>query len=261
MSNNYYNALRKTKPDNFFNMEKVEKLVALANAAGNTEEAIARNSQNYRSELQAITSELSKFRGPIYTNPENIRVPGRFWGINKTKTKKARNNASNKYYTNLKKYTNNTRNLRTRRNNITAKSFLIGKRSMVQRRKKNLEYERNKPPRKEPIEPSQDMIEEFKKYGYDYIPFRPGYQTGTQNYSDSKPAHFEYILSKTLRIRNNTNNGWTFNGENTRTEIESRTGYTSSEKVYKYKRNLPPGYKQIIYEDEWDTELEKLKIM
>ena len=261
MSNNYYSALRSSKPNNFMNMNKVEKLVALANAAGNTPDAIARNSQNYRSELQKINSELSKFREPIYTNPESISVPGRFWGTNKRRTLQARRNASNKYNANLKKYNINTRNLRTRKFNITAKLGLIGKRSFVQSRKNNIEYIKKQPPTKERIEASEEMIAEFKKYGYDYYPFARGQQIGMHNYSDSQPAHFKYISSKTLRTRNNTNNGWTFDGENMYTEYESRTGYRSSEKVYKYKRNLPPGYKEIIYEDDWVTELEKLRTM
>ena len=129
---------------------------------------------------------------------------------------------------------------------------------MVQRRKKNLEYELSKPVKKEPTEPTESMIEEFKKYGYDYFPPTDGYNAGMHNYVDGKPAYFEYKLSKTVGTRNNKN-GWTFNKEITSTEYQNRTGYPYQVTNYKYKRELPEGYKQKIEEDEWFTELEKLR--
>lgn len=200
-------------------MNKVIPLIGLANAAGNTEEAIARNSQNYRSELQAITSELLQIPQPKIPHPENHQVKGKYWGINKVKSNKSFKNASNKYTANSRNYMNKTRNLRTRRNNITAKSLCIGKRSMVQRRKKNM-------PSYEPVkqqannQASESMIAEFKKYGYDYYPSTKGYMAGPQNYVQGKPAYFEYRLSKTVGTRNNKNNGWSFNGESTHTELK-----------------------------------------
>jgi hypothetical protein len=103
------------------------------------------------------------------------------------------------------------------------------------------------------------MIEEFEKYGYDYYPSTKGYMAGPQNYVQGKAAYFKYELSKTARTRNNRNNGWTFNTETTHTEYQNRTGYPEQVTNYKYKRELPDGYKQTIYADEWFTELEKLR--
>jgi len=262
MSDIYYNALRRIRGDNFYNMNKVKDLVGLANAAGNNEEAITRNYKDYKSELDEINRELYKFREPIYPGLQNYKVKGRFWGINKKKTQKARNNALAKYRANSIKYNKNTMNLRTRRYNITAKSSLIGKRNMVQHRKKNLEYEKSRPVIKEPSEPSESMIDEFKTYGYDYVPETKGYMAGPspKNYVEGKPAYFKYELSRTFTTKNNRNNGWTFNEETTHTEYQNRTGYPYQVTNYVYTRTLPEGYPgKIIYESEWESALETLR--
>jgi hypothetical protein len=262
MSNAYYNALRNARPDNFYNMNKLKNLVGLANAAENNEEAITRNHQQYKSELDEINRELYKFREPIYPRLQNYKVKGRFWGTNKKKTQKAYSNASAKYTANYNKYNNNTRNLRTRRKNITAKLNLISKRNMVQRRKKNLEYEKSKPVIEKPSEPSESMIDEFKTYGYDYVPETKGYMAGSspKNYVEGKPAYFKYELSRTFTTKNNRNNGWTFNEETTHTEHQNRTGYPYQVTNYVYTRTLPEGYPgEIIYEDDWESALEMLR--
>jgi hypothetical protein len=133
---------------------------------------------------------------------------------------------------------------------------------MVQHRKKNLEYQKSRSAIKKAIEPSQSMIDEFKTYGYDYVPETKGYMTGSspENYVQGDPAHFKYELSKTFTTKNNRNNGWTFNEETTHTEHQNRTGYPYQVTNYVYTRTLPEGYPgEIIYESEWESAVEMLR--
>jgi hypothetical protein len=265
MSNAYYSALRNARPDNFYNLNKLKHLIALANAAGNNKETIAENNKKYRTELNQIISELSQIPQPKEPYYENYKVKGRLWGTNKTKTQKAYNNASAKYNKNKKNYNNKTIKLLSRRNNLTEKLKLISKRSSLDNRRKNVAYykgklaNQSKPAIKESIEPTESMIDEFKKYGYDYYPSTQGYMTGPSNYVQGEKAYFKYKLSKTVETRNNKN-GWTFNKETTHTEHQNRTGYPYEVTSYVYTRTLPEGYPgEKIYESEWESALETLR--
>jgi hypothetical protein len=265
MSNAYYSALRNARELNFYNLNKLEHLIGLANEAGNNKETIAKNIKEYRTELNQIISELSQIPKPKEPYYENYKVKGRLWGTNKTKTQKAYNNASAKYNKNKNNYNNKTVKLLSRKKNLIEKLNLTSKRSNLDNRRKNLEYykgklaDQSKPAIKESVEPSQSMIDEFKTYGYDYYPSTKGYMAGPSNYVQGKKAYFKYNLSKTVGTRNNKN-GWTFNKETRHIEQQNRSGNPYEVTSYVYTRTLPEGYPgEIIYESEWESALETLK--
>jgi hypothetical protein len=259
MSNAYYSALRNARPDNFYNLNKLKHLIALANAAGNNKETITRNNQQYKSELDEINRELSQIPLPKEPNYENYKVKGKLWGTNKNKTQKAYNKALANYKPIKNNYNNKTAKLLSRRYSIIEKLNMIIKRLKLDHERKTVAYHNRKPAIKESVEPSQSMIDEFKTYGYDYYPSTKGYMAGPSNYVQGKKAYFKYNLSKTVRTRNNKN-GWTFNKETTHTEEQNRTGYQSQITSYVYTRTLPEGYPgEIIYESEWESALETLR--